>query len=348
MVRSLRTAALAALSAMLVTGLAAAPASAADDAKPDAAHLRQAAEAFDAGVTAYKAHDFEGAASHFEAADAAVPSAKTLRQAIRARAEAGQGARAATLAALALARYPGDDATVKLAHETIDKVEPLVAKVSVSCASPCVISVAALAVPGEASARWTVYLDPGEGTFRARFAGGSTSAPQKVDVTAGGAVDLHFEEEKKKAAPVLVPVPVSTASTPDKNELPPADPAAEEPKPEPRGITPVVFGVFAAATVGLGVATIWSGVDTLNNPGTAAVKAGCVGQGTSCPLYQEGLAHQQRTNILAGVTGGAAVVTVVLGFFTRWHGAKKEPPAGLSPAALVVDRGAVLGAAGVF
>jgi outer membrane protein assembly factor BamD (BamD/ComL family) len=120
----------AAAAALLV--VAAAPAFA--DKAPDAAQIRAAAEQFDAGVIAYKQKDFEGAASRFEAADAAVPGAKTLRQAIRARMEAGQGARAATLAAQAIERYPTDDATTKLAKETIAKVEPLVQKLSISCA----------------------------------------------------------------------------------------------------------------------------------------------------------------------------------------------------------------------
>lgn len=62
-------------------------------ADTDAARVRAAAEQFDAGVTAFKARDYEGAASHFEAADAAVASPKALRQAIRARVEAGQGSR---------------------------------------------------------------------------------------------------------------------------------------------------------------------------------------------------------------------------------------------------------------
>ena len=52
--------------------------------------------------------------------------------------------------------------------------------------------------------------------------------------------------------------------------------------------------------------TIWSGIDTQNNPGTAAVKADCVGQGTSCPQYQQGLSSQLRTNVLIAATGGVA------------------------------------------
>jgi hypothetical protein len=342
--RRARTAALVALAAIPITWLAAAPAFAAGDGPPDAAHLQRAAEAFDAGVACYKARDFECAASKFEAADAAVPGAKTLRQAIRARAEAGQGARAATLAALAIVRYPGDDATEKLALETIDKVAPLVEKVGVSCASPCTVAVGSARVPGEPSTHWTVYVDPGSASLRATFASGTASAPQEVDATGGGSATLRFEEKKK--APALVPVPASGA---EKNELPPADASPDVPRQAERGISPVVFGVLAGATVILGATTIWSGVDTLNNPGAAAVKAGCVGQGTSCPLYQEGLAHQTRTNVLAGVTGGAAVATAIVGVFTRWHGSKKEPPAEpVAFRALVLDRGAFFGAAGAF
>src|SRR6185436_2317690 len=106
-------------------------------------------EQFDAAVAALKHKDFESAASHFEAADAAVPSAQALRQAIKARQEVGHGSRAATLAALALQRYPSDAATVKVARDAIEKVSPLLAKISVSCASPCVLAVGTRAVPGE-------------------------------------------------------------------------------------------------------------------------------------------------------------------------------------------------------
>src|SRR5579871_2382299 len=83
--------------ALFASLLAAAPASA-----EDASRVRTASKEFDAGVTAFRQKDFERAAAHFEAAHAAVPSPTALRQAIRARTEAGQGSQAATLAALAL------------------------------------------------------------------------------------------------------------------------------------------------------------------------------------------------------------------------------------------------------
>ena len=114
---------------------------------------------------------------------------------------------------------------------------------------------------------------------------------------------------------------------------------------ERKGISPAFFGVSLGATVAMGAATIWSGVDTQTNPGVAAVMAACLGKGPTCSLYQEGLAKQNRTNALIGTTAATGAVTIVLAVFTNWRGAKK-PPA--TPTASFVDRGAVLGAAGVF
>lgn len=333
----------------LIAGFLAAPRAFADDARPDTAHLRAAAAAFDAGVGALKQKDFEAAATHFEAADAAVPSPKALRQAIKARSEASQGAQAATLAALALERYAGDEVLAKLARDTVEKFEPLLYKVRVSCAAPCLLSVGTQRVPGAPGTRRVLFLDPGPATVHATFPNRDGAVTEgaveakvdaKVDARAGDGGDLHLEP-KKKAPPPHPPEP-EKAST---NEVPPDDPRPEPPPPERRGISPVFFGVSLAATVGMGVTTIWSGVDTQNNPGAAAVISGCKGQGTSCPLYQEGVSKQNRTNALIGTTAGAAALTIVLAVFTNWRGSGK-PPA--TPTALIVDRGAVLGAAGAF
>ena len=127
------------LAAVLAAGTFAAPPARADGGRPDAAHLAKAATEFDAGVVAFRKKDYERAAAHFEEADAAVPSPNALRQAIRARADASEGARAATLAAAALARYPNDAATAKIARDTIEKYEPILHKVNVRCTEPCVL-----------------------------------------------------------------------------------------------------------------------------------------------------------------------------------------------------------------
>lgn len=325
MLRALHAAPIAALLLVAAPVLA--------DNAPSAAQLRTAAEQFDLGVEAYKQRAYEQAASHFEAADSAVPSAKTLRLSIRARVEAGQASRAATLAALARLRYPGDEATGKIARETLDKLAPRLHEVHVTCGSPCVLAVGARVVPGEPRDRWVVFLDPGKAEVRASFSDTVAAAPRSLVAKAGGMDELSFEPEEE-------PGPVA----PPKKDTPLKKDAPEEPKP--KGISPAFFGVSLAVTAGLGATTIWSGVDTLTNPGVDAVKAACQGKGEGCPLYQEGLSKQRRTNVLIGATAGVAAVTVVFAVFTRWRGAKKKP---VEPLAAVVDGGgALLGARGVF
>jgi hypothetical protein len=344
-----RSAVATALAALVL--LAAAPALA--DKVPDAAQVRAAAEHFDAGASAFKARSFEDAASHFEAADAAVPTAKTLRAAIRARNEAGQGSRAATLAAQALERYPGDEATVKLAKDTIAQVEPLVQTLKISCASPCVLAFGTHSVPGEANTRWTVYLDPGKVTFAASFFGGA-SAQHEVNAVAGASRELRFEPQeapsKKPATPAVVtPAPVKSAA-PEKGELPPAEPPETPPdQPPSKGLHPAFFFAGLAATAGVGGVTIWSAVDTATNPGPDYVKQVCAGQGESCPEYQTGRSKQLRTNILIGATAGTAAVSLVLAIFTNWHGSPKaKAQRSILPLASIEARGAGIGAMGTF
>jgi hypothetical protein len=332
-------------------------------ARADDDKRARAAGEYDAGATAYKKKDYEKAAAHFEAADAAMPNAGALRQAMRARSEAGQGSRAATLALQALERYPNDGPLFKISHDTIEKYEMILHKVHVTCGAPCALSVGGQPVPGEPRLKWEIYVDPGTIAVSASFVGigGAPAVSKNVDAKPGGEGDLQFESKKKKAAPAVVaPVPTPDA-TPSKAEIPPEDPKpVEEGKDKdekdkgdtgPRkGISPAFFGVGAAAFVGLGIATIWSGIDTQKNPGPDAVRAACQGKGTSCPEYQLGLAHQTRTNVLVGVTAATGAVTIVLGVFTNWRGNKKpdKPEAPVEPTAIVLDRGGVLGTKGVF
>jgi hypothetical protein len=343
-----------ALAALLL--FAAAPALA--QKTPDAAQVRAAAEHFDAGAAAFKARSFEDAASHFEAADAAVPTPKTLRQAIRARTEAGQGSRAATLAAQALERYPGDEATVKLAKDTIAQVEPLVQTLRISCASPCVLAFGTRSIPGEPNTRWTIYLDPGKVTIAASFFGGA-STQQEVVATAGGSRELRFEPEEtgpKKPPPAVDPPPPPAASVkpppPSKSELPPEDPppvAPEEPKR--KGLHPAFFLASLAATAGVGGVTAWSGIDTLNNPGKQAVDQACkVEKNDQCqPLLAQGAANEKRTNILIGATAGTAALTVVVAIFTNWGGTRKAAAQRtITPIGGIDGSSAGLGVRGIF
>jgi len=343
---------LPALAALLAIALVQAPALA--DKAPDAAQIRQAAEQFDAGAAAYTQGEFAEAASHFEAADAIVQSPQALRQAIRARQAAGQTARAATLAAQALERYPDDETTKTLARETLDKVAATLFKLTISCASPCVLAEGTRTIPGEANARWTVYLVPGKTSLSASFVGDAGAARHEVNATAGGSGELRLEPEAQRA-PSHNP-PETNPTTQDKTAKPPVNKAEETIAPNPptaapsSGLPKAVFFVGLAATAGALGATIWSGLDTLDSPGVDAVRAACAGKDETCPLYQEGRSKQTRTNILIGATAGTAAITAAIGiFFTNWRGAPK-PQTGrtLLPTLAIGDGKTIVGAQGAF
>jgi hypothetical protein len=324
----------------------AAPASA---APPDAAKIRVASEEFDQGARAFKRKDYELAASHFEAADAAAPSEKAIRLAIRARSEAGQASRAATLAALALARQPTEPETAKLARKAIVKTEAALHKLNVSCISPCVLALGTRAIHGEPTTRWVVYADPGKVTLSASFFGDAGTTSRSLDAVAGGSSDLRFEPDEPAAAAAPVPAPKEEKAV---------SKSAEEKREEPKnkdesssGLPPIVFYIGGAVTVGLAGVTVWSGLDAQNNPGVDRVRAECAGQTTDCPTYQEGVSAQGRTNVLIGATAGAAAVTLAVGlFFTDWGGgdASARKDARVTPWASLGDGAAAIGAAGRF
>lgn len=339
--------------ALALTFLAfAAVPSVASAAGPDAAQVRLASDEFDAGARAFKDKDFASAASHFEAADDAAPSAKALRLAIRARIEAGQASRAATLAALALTRYPSDAETKTLAEEVIKKNAGTLHELEVSCITPCILAVGTRAIHGEPTTRWTVYLDPGKTSVSASFGGKLGSADGSVEAVVGGRTVMRLE-----------PAEAAAPAKPDTTDAPPKK-APEEPKPddgasistEGSGLPPWVFIVGAVATVGAGGATVWSGLDTQNNPGVDAVREACAGQGTDCPEYQDGVSRQNRTNMLIAATAGLGAATLVIGaFFTNWSGdegsggtGKGPASTAVLPAAVVTPEGAALFASGRF
>lgn len=332
----------AVFSALLLT--AALPAWA--DGAPDAAKIRTASEQFEVGALAYKKGSFEEAASAFEAADDSAPSVKPLKLAIKSRDQAGQGSRGATLAALAMDRYPGDADIGDVARRTLEKLSPLLHKVTVSCGSPCVLAAGPRAIHGQADTRWTVYLDPGKTTISASFFGNTVGVKRDVDAKAGGTSAIRFEPPEAPRAAVAPGEKPSPAGKLPHETVSPIEPVPDEPEKPKSGLPPAVVAVGAIATAGLLGATIWSGIDTKNNPGPDAVRAACAGKTSDCPEYAAGRAHQTRTNILLGATIGTAVITGLIGIaFTRWGGKKKADAAlTVAPTAVIVDRG---GGAGV-
>ncbi len=294
--------------AVLWLALVAAPAlwssaALADEPQPSAERIKAAAEEFDRGRRAYLAKDFEQAAGHFENAFRDAPSKETLRLAIRARRDAKQPARAATLAAVAQERYASDAQTAQLAKETLAETSPELSEYVVRCSAPCTIAADSRVVSQSDALDHRIYLDPGAHDLGVSFQqGGSVARP--VEGKKGTSTVLSFEPP---------PRPVAPGATPGQTAQPPPKTVRERP------LGPAVFFVAAGVTAAVGAATIVSGIATENDPGPDAVRRECAGQGPSCPLYQEGQDAETRTNILLGATIGAAVVTGVIGlFFTQW------------------------------
>jgi len=241
-----------------------------------------------------------------------------------------------------LARFPNDKSLVETARQVIEDAQKSLYEVSVTCSPECTLVVDNKLMPFSETPRAVVYLDPGSHTLVAGWPR-DRHVSRKIDATSGAATRLDLE------APPEAPVAVAPATLPEK---PPA--SAIEPHKNPilekSGLPPAVFFTGVGVTALLGGITIWSGIDTENNPGVDAVKQSC--RDTSCALYQQGLDHQRRTNVLLGATVGAGLLTGIVGlFFTKWGQESQEKDSG-SEANITplfgVARGVTVGAVGRF
>lgn len=310
--------------------LAMVPAAAlAADASPTPEQIEFAAHEHDLGYRAYMAKQFDEAATHFENAYFAAPNPAELRSAIRARRDAGELARAASLAAIAQRKYPDDAALAKTVDETMTAAKPKVYEVRITSPEVCNVAVDEKVVAAEKVRDFRFFVDPGKHDLLVGWSDDRTKHVA-IDATAGGSQTLSMTPP---------PIPPKHVARPGAEEEPPAS-------SKPFG--PVVFFMGAGLTaIGTGL-SIWSGIDTENHPGTAAVKADCVGQGTSCPEYQQGLSNQLRTNILIAATGGVAAVTAVVGiFFTQWSHSAPRAEGSQAAAGLHVEPVLGVGAAGL-
>ena len=302
-------AALSFVSVLVVAGDAFAQSSSPPGA-PGADRIRSAAAEYDAGRRAFTDAKFEEAAIHFENAYHDAPRAEALRNAIRARKEAKQLARAATLAALAESRYADDASTMVLVHETLTESAPKLHKVTLVCSPACGVTADGRAVALDDAPKLAFYLSPGAHDLVVSWPGDRLKAA-KVNAVAGGEEQLNIDAPPIALTAVVGPVGY-------------AEPPPVAPKDKPLG--PVIFFIGAGLTLVGGGATIVSGIDAKNNPGVDAVKRDCAGMGETCATYQKGRDAQFRTNVILGATIGAGVLTAVVGtFFTQWSSARREP-----------------------
>jgi hypothetical protein len=276
---------------------------------PTPEQIQAAAEAFDRGRDAYKDGRFAEAAEQFERADSNAPSATALELAIKARDKAGDLDRAATLALLAVELYASDvqseeSGLGKVAPALLERARQELYELDVQCSEPCQLVDGKKLVHGEPVLQRAIFLAPGQHDLIAGFGGGRTQS-KSVTATSGASGELTFE-----APPV-----VAAAAEPEPVAEPNPEDAAPAETEGTGGWSPTVFFVGVGLTVASGGVTVWSGIDTKNNPGPERVKNECAAGDTECSLYKEGRSKQARTNVLIGVTSGLALATGLMGAF---------------------------------
>lgn len=296
------------------------PASAQEGAAgPTPAQVKLAAEAFDSGREAYKAGDYSEAAEHFERADGSAPSSAALELAIRSRDKAGELDRAATLLALALKRHPDEETLKKLSADILRRASERLFELSTTCDQPCDLMVGGKLVHGAPDTQRTLFLAPGPLSVSAGWSDDRSDLKQ-IQAEAGGKGEVSFVAPPPETQAQVAKEPVEPVA-----RAPVAPAESDEGAKKSSGLPPALFFVGAGLTLVAGGVTIWSGIDTVNNPGAEAVEKGCIGQGEACELYQEGRSKQTRTNVLIGVTAGLGVATILVGVLaTDWRGGERR------------------------
>jgi hypothetical protein len=280
----------------------------AQEKSTDPEAIIDAAREFEEGRRAYRAADYSAAAAHFEAAHRVAPRADALRNAILARQKDKDLARAATLVAVGITRYPEDTGLAHMAKQLLPPAEKRLFRVDLSCGVPCTIVADKKLAPWPDTSEAVLFFEPG--THEIAVTWGRKSRTTTVEATAGGrdAVKLTPPEDK--------PPPKEPDPPPEVEEGKPPEPPAPSWK-----LPTTAFYAFGATTLVFGGLTTYSAIAMRSDPGKDKVRADCAGRDRSCQTYQQALSAQRRTNVLLGVTVGAAVVTGLVGaFLTDWSG----------------------------
>ncbi len=313
---------------------------------PGADQIQFAAREHDLGYRAYLERQYEEAASHFENAFFAAPDPAELRSAVRARRDAGELARAATLAAIGQRRFPDDPATKRVAEEVMGQARPHVYEVRIASSVEYSVAVDAKMVTAERVKDSSVFLNPGTHELVVSWSD-DRNMRIPIEGTEGGSTSLQLEPPALAPPAPSPPDRPVLAARPSREPEPPVMVAAPD---AVKPLSPVVFVVGAALTAVAAGITLWSGIDAINHPGASAVRENCVGLGTDCPTYQEGRAAQLRTDVLLATTSLFAVATAVVGvFFTQWPrtAAAEGPLPGARSQALPVRPTVGIGPGGV-
>jgi len=284
-----------------------------------------AARAFEEGQRAQLAGNHARAAELFELAHRAAPAAAAIRSAIRNHREAGNEARAATLALQALSEFASDPATATLASETLQAAEATLARATIRCDAPCGLSLDGSVATLEEVRRFDAFVTPGSHEVLARFETGEARA--SFEAEAGARLEVPL------AAPPAPVVETETETevegeTETETERRSGDYRRDPVQLEREsrvGLSPVVTWIGLGVTVVLGAVTFWSFADTYDASDRYE-------ENPTEDSYDEGVAKWRRSWALGGVTAGLAVSTILVALLgTDWEGEPDEEGARLVP-----------------
>jgi hypothetical protein len=268
----------------------------------DDGDIAAAADAYSRAQEAELAHDWERAAELYALANRIAPTPQALRSAAHAARMAGFTATAATYAAELVRRYPDDEESRALGEDILQASAGELGRIEVSCDEPCRVLVDGRLATPRAEREHVVFVRPGDRSVRASFDDRGESADEAVTAEAGRSVAVALEP---------LPAPIEgVADRPHEQPLEERDEA---------GLSPWFFGAGLIVTAALGGVTLWSGLDVLAehedyDPGAPDAQQ----------RYDDGRALELRTNVLIGVTAGAALATVLLAAFADWDGGAEE------------------------
>lgn len=256
-----------------------------------------AGKAFRDAQTAQLAGDHARAAESFELAHANAPSPEALRSAARARLALGEIDRAANHALELRSRYRSDADSYELAEAILSKTADRLVELRVRCESACTLAAGGRALALGAATEHHLFVRPGVSEFRVVFDAGRRRSIS-LNAKAGHAVELTVEPPPELETQ-------SPAEAPNRTNV-------AEPGRARRVVHPGVTLGAMVATLGLGGATLWSGLDTRaahDEFETTPSEAN----------HRIGREKQLRTNVLIGVTAGVAAATIlVAAIWTDW------------------------------
>jgi hypothetical protein len=280
---------------------------------PSSDAKRRAAAAYEQGVKHFERSAYGEAARAFMEADALVPSADALTNAIVAGRKANEHLLVATAAERVLSRNSTDDERAAQAREALAEAALNLARLDLACSpEPCTLVLDGADIP--AGKR---FVQPGVIELIARGSGAERT--DRFKLAAGANYTIVIKLDDLQASPLI------TSGTATDSAAPAAAPArsaaspTDSPEREPqKPLPPGVFYAGVAATVLAAGFTTWSGLRAID-------AANDLPDPPSQEQYDDANGEITRTDILFALTLGLGAATAVGGvFFVDWQGAGSE------------------------